>query len=225
MAQRRLVFAAAALIVGPLQFAAANIVAQLAWTTPYSLAHNNISDLGNVHCQVSEDGVPRYICSPLHELLNTSAVLCGVLLIVGLALSSVLWRRSWVGALACVLLALGGSGFVLAGLAPADVDLNLHVVGAFLIMGVGNLGLALSAFARRGNPFAELRVITVAATAIAVVATWTHFSHSYGPFGMGGSERFALFTTQLWFVLLGANLLRAEVRQSSRPPHPSVDHR
>ncbi|WP_086824145.1 DUF998 domain-containing protein [Allokutzneria sp. NRRL B-24872] len=216
MAQRGQLFAAAALIVGPVQFAAANVVAQLAWTTPYSLAHNNISDLGNVRCQVSDDGVSRYICSPLHELLNTSAVLCGVLLIVGLALSPVLWRRSWVAALACVLLAGGGSGFVLAGLAPADVDLDLHVVGAFLIMGVGNLGLALSAFSGRGNPFAALRVITVAAAVIAIVATWLHFSHSYGPLGMGGSERFALFTTQLWFVVLGAHLTRSALRDPVR---------
>ncbi|MFB9906301.1 hypothetical protein [Allokutzneria oryzae] len=45
----------------------------------------------------------------------------------------------------------GGAGFVLAGLAPADVNLTPHVIGAFLIMGAGNTGLALTGFARRGS--------------------------------------------------------------------------
>jgi hypothetical membrane protein len=57
----------AAWIVGAVQFLVANAVAQAARTTPYSLVHNNISDLGVVSCGVFDEEFPRYICSPLHD--------------------------------------------------------------------------------------------------------------------------------------------------------------
>jgi hypothetical membrane protein len=199
-------FGAAAFILGPAQFLLANVIVQLGWRTPYSWADNNISDLGNVTCQLWGDD-PTYVCSPLHLVMNTSAVVNGVLIIAGILLTGVLWRSDWRTQIARVLLVGAAGGFVLAGLFPADVNLNLHVLGAFLIMGVGNLGLLLAGLADRGSPLATLRVLTVSVVAVALVATWLHFSRS-GPFGVGGSERFALFALQLWFIVLGGYLFR-----------------
>ena len=200
--------AALAMIAGPAQFMVANIVTQLGWSTPYSWADNNISDLGNVHCAVSRDGDPRYICSPWHVVLNTSAVLDGLLLIVGVVLSAALWRQGRATKVARVFLIGGALGFITAGLSPADVDLNLHVLGAFLIMGLGNIGFLLACFARRDTLLGRLRMLTVSGAVVAFIGTLLHFSNGHAPFGVGGSERFALFALQLWFVVLGVFLVR-----------------
>ena len=216
---RALTFAAIAFIVGPALFLFANLVVQLGWSTPFSWADNNISDLGNIHCQVFDEDNPRYVCSPLHAVMNTSAVLNGGLLIAGVAGSGQLWRHSRSTRIGRAFLMAGAGGFVLAGLAPADVNLNLHVLGAFLIMGMGNVGLLLAGFASRTSPLGTLRGLTLVVVAVAVVATWMHFSRSYGPLGAGGSERFALFTLQLWFIAGGAHrpVARKRRRASGAP--------
>lgn len=208
-------FGAAAFILGPAQFLLANVIVQLGWSTPYSWADNNISDLGNVHCQVWGDD-PKYICSPLHLVMNVSAVLNGVLIVAGLLLSGVWWRHDWRTRTARVLLVGAAGGFVLAGLFPADVNLNLHVLGAFLIMGVGNIGLLFAGLAGGGSALARFRVLTLSVVAVGLVATWLHFSRNYGSLGMGGSERFALFALQLWFLVIGGFLFRARPSRGTR---------
>lgn len=160
---------------------------------------------------------PTYVCSPLHTVMNVSAVLNGVLIVAGLVLSGVLWRHDWRTRTARVLLVGAAGGFVLAGIFPADVNLNLPVLGTFLIIGGGQHRPLLAGLADRGSPLARLRVLTLAVVAVALVATWLHFSRDYGPLGMGGSERFALFTLQLWFVAVGGHLLR------TRPNAPTSD--
>ncbi|MFC6981888.1 DUF998 domain-containing protein [Streptomyces cirratus] len=132
-------------IAGVVQFFVIHGIAQSAWARPYSWARNNISDLGNAHCALQPEPEARYICSPEHALMNASFVALGVLLVVGVVLTGgVLWRRGRPAAAARVLLAGAGVGFVLAGLAPADVNENQHVVGALFIMAAGNLGLVVA---------------------------------------------------------------------------------
>ena len=100
------------------------LVAARQWDAPFSWWHNNISDLGEVG-------------APWHMYANASFVLTGALLAFGiLALTHGLAR---------VLLLLGAAGYALAGFFPADTHENPHVLGAFLIMGAGNLGLLLIA--------------------------------------------------------------------------------
>ncbi|MFF9653454.1 DUF998 domain-containing protein [Streptomyces sp. NPDC014622] len=134
-------------IVGVVQFFVIHGIAESAWARPYSWARNNISDLGNAHCALQSDPEPRYICSPEHGLMNVSFVVLGVLLVVGAALTGgVLWRRSRAAVVARLLVASAGMGFVLAGLAPADVNENQHVLGALFIMAAGNIGLVVAGF-------------------------------------------------------------------------------
>jgi hypothetical membrane protein len=122
-------------IVGVVQFFVVHGIAESAWARPYSWARNNISDLGNAHCAMQSEPEPRYICSPEHDLMSGAFITLGVLLVVGVALTGgVLWRRGRTAAVARLLLAGAGVGFVLAGLAPADVNENQHILGAFLIM-------------------------------------------------------------------------------------------
>jgi hypothetical membrane protein len=66
---------------------------QAAWRTPYSWMVNPLSDLGAVHCQRTGSGapLPRYVCSPLHGVVNASVIVLGVLLAGGVLLTSSCW--------------------------------------------------------------------------------------------------------------------------------------
>ncbi|GHI01879.1 hypothetical protein Scel_02000 [Streptomyces cellostaticus] len=183
------------------QFFVIHGIAESAWARPYSWARNNISDLGNAHCAWQPDPEPRYICSPQHALMNTSFVALGVLLAAGVALTGPLWRRGAAAAVSRWLLAGAGAGFVLAGLAPADVHENQHVLGALLIMATGNLGL-LSAGAGLDLP-GHLRWATALLGATALTAFGLLLSRHYLGLGMGGMERVAAFPLLVGAAALG----------------------
>ena len=78
------IIAGAFVWIAAVQFFVVQVIAQSAWTTPYSLLHNYISDLGNTACADYLVGEAlRYVCSPLHWLMNVSFFLQGVIIIVG----------------------------------------------------------------------------------------------------------------------------------------------
>jgi hypothetical membrane protein len=167
-------------------FAVLNIVTQLAWKTPYSLRDNNISDLGNRYCRYTGSDNPprRYICSPLHTTFDIAMIVTGLLIVVGALLTASLW--------------------------PADVNLNRHVLGAFLLMGAGNVGLLLAGFAAKP----PLRAIALVLSIAALAASVLHFGKHYLGLGMGGSERIAVFVLPLWVLRAGVHIA---VRQRERP--------
>ena len=209
---------AAAWIVGAVQFVVANVVTQAAWKTPYSLAHNNISDLGVTSCWVFDEEFPRYICSPLHDVVNVSMIAQGLLLAAGVLLTVRLWGTgSWARA-AQALLLLAAVGYVFAGVWPADVNLDGHVLGAFLILIVGNLGLLLAGLVPRASLLGRARWFTVAMGLVALAGTWMHLERQFGALGLGGSERLAVFPLQVWTIVMGSLLLAwSRVRRPSAP--------
>ncbi|WP_051803967.1 MULTISPECIES: DUF998 domain-containing protein [unclassified Streptomyces] len=191
-------------IVGVVQFLVIHVIAESAWARPYSWARNNISDLGNVHCALQPEPEPRYICSPDHDLMNASFITLGALLVVGAVLTGgALWRRGPAAAVARLLLAGAGVGFVLAGLAPADVNEDQHVLGAFLIMATGNIGVALAGLALADHVPAPLRWGTSLLGVTAVSAFGLFLSHHYLGLGMGGMERVAAFPLLFWACAAG----------------------
>ncbi|MET7617949.1 DUF998 domain-containing protein [Streptomyces sp. NPDC005408] len=190
--------------VGAVQFFLVHYVVESAWRRPYSWADNNISDLGNVHCGMQAEPELRYVCSPEHGLMIASFVVTGALLIVGVALTWGVWGSGRSRLWARVLLAGTGLGFVLVGLAPADIKENLHVLGALLIMGTGNLGLLLAGVGPARGMLHSLRWVTRLLGALAIGAALLHLSHQYLGFGMGGMERVAVFPILVWTFMVGA---------------------
>ncbi|CAM5597832.1 DUF998 domain-containing protein [Streptomyces tanashiensis] len=196
----------AAWIVGVAQFFVVHWITESAWDRPYSWARNNISDLGNAQCALQAEPEPRSICSPEHGLMNGSFVALGVLLVVGVALTGgAPWRGGRAATLARLLLACAGVGFVLAGLAPADVDENLHVLGALLIMAVGNAGLVLAGFTLAGRLPASLRWGSGLLGVTALAALGLFLSHHYLGLGMGGMERVAALPLLFWALTVGVH--------------------
>jgi hypothetical membrane protein len=203
---------AACWIATTLVFAAGNVAAQLAWKTPYSLRHNNISDLGAVHCgytDPADDPPVRYLCSPLHAVFNVSAALTGVLVLAGLLLTAPWWGRGFGSATARTMVGLGACGYLVVALAPSDVNLGVHVLGALLVIGVADLGLLVAGLAFGRGPLRSLRTPTLVIAGLALAGAVLHFARHYAGLGMGGTERVAVFAPEVWLTLVAARLLRA----------------
>jgi LPXTG-site transpeptidase (sortase) family protein len=62
------------------QYFITQIVVASAWHTSFSLTRNVISDLGNTACGQYGD---RFVCSPLHGLMNASFLLLGLTMATG----------------------------------------------------------------------------------------------------------------------------------------------
>ncbi len=207
---------AAAWLVAAAQFFVVQLVVQSGWRTPYSWATFNISDLGNVHCQMWDESRPRYVCSPLHDAMNTSFVVHGVLLLAGTLLTgAAAWGRGRWSTTARILFVINAGGWVLVGLVPADVNENLHVLGALLIMGLGNVGLLCAGFVPRASLFGGLRPVTLSIAAVAVLAAVMFFGQHDPGIGLGGMERVAAFALDGWVVVMALASLTRRVRRQT----------
>ncbi|MGN5377387.1 hypothetical protein BIV25_20440 [Streptomyces sp. MUSC 14] len=199
--------------VGVVQFFVAHVIVESAWSRPYSWARNNISDLGNVHCAMQSTPEPRYVCSPQHGLMNASFVALGTLLVVGVVCAGSLWGTGATARVARCLVACAAAGFALAGLAPADVHENQHVLGALLIMAMGNIGLVLTGVGLADGAPGPLRWVTGLLGAAALMSFGLFLSHRYLGLGMGGMERAAAFPLLVWTLLIG---VRGLLHQATR---------
>ncbi|MFG2048409.1 DUF998 domain-containing protein [Micromonospora sp. NPDC048935] len=203
-------------------FLVANLITGLRWREPtYSWAIHNISDLGNAHCGMWDTTRPRYVCSPWHPLMNAATLVTAVLLAAGLLLTWQLLGRGVVARSAQSLLLLATGGYALAALYPADVNENLHVLGAFLIMGLGNVGLFLAGFAPETTPLGQRRRLTLVAGLVALVGTVLFAAQQGLGIGLGGMERVAVLPFPLWACCLGVLLaethpLRRDLAVSAR---------
>jgi hypothetical membrane protein len=193
-------------IAGPVQYLIAQLVAQAAWRTPYGWMVNPLSDLGAVHCQRTGSGypLPCYVCSPLHGVMNASVIALGVLLAGGVLLTAPCWGSGVVSRGARILLIAAAAGSVMVGLVPEDMNLSLHLLGAFLAIAVGNCGFLLAGLITRSSPLGIL----------AMAATMLLFTGSIPAGGFGGVERLAVFPLRCWMVIVGIFLLR-ETAQSA----------
>lgn len=197
---------AAAWIFGGAVFFASQFIAQAAWTTPYSWATNAVSDLGNSYCLPwGEDH--RYVCSPLHAVMNVSLITEGVCIVLGLFFLRSLWRHTFFSRAARGLLLFAAVGIALAGFFPADVSENWHVLGAFLIALLGPLGLILAGFQLQATRPAYVRWLATVIGGIGLVATFLFFSHHYLGLGFGGMERFWAFDLSVWTLAMGGYVL------------------
>lgn len=121
-----------------------------------------------------------------------------------------------------VLIVIGACGYLLAALWPADINLNMHILGALFIMGGGNIGLLVAGLAFGRGPLRALQAPTLVIGALAFVATILHFSPNYFGLGMGGTERIAVFSLQAWLLITATIILRGTYhsgpsQQSGRP--------
>ncbi len=204
-------------IIGSVQFFIAQLIAQLAWTTPYSLLHNYISDLGNTACRAVSITSPLYICSPLYKLMNVAFILLGVTLIVGTVLTRNVFSPTRLRAVGLILIGIAGIGPILVGLAPENVNTNVHVTGAAIQFIGGNIGLIMIGallYQHYQAPWGLCSMIwgMIGLIALVLFMLCRLTNHSLG-LGVGGWERVVVYPLPLWTIVMGFMLL-AKRRQT-----------
>jgi hypothetical membrane protein len=198
----------AAVWILAIQFFIAQVVVQSAWTTPFSLTKNYISDLGNTACGPDPADLSMYVCSPWHAWMNASFILLGLTILVGAVLIRGAFRgRMWAAGLS--LLALAGLGLIAVGLFPENVNMEAHRIGAGSEFVSGNLGLVvLGAAMVQTTRWSTLAVYSVASGVVGLLATVLFVSDQYLGAGVGGMERLAAYPLPLWLFVSGSYFLR-----------------
>ncbi len=105
------------------------------------------------------------------------------------------------------MIALSGLGNVAVGLFPSDTAAAGHMLGAGIILVLGNPGIVVAGLAlhpRHGALAAASLVLGLGGIAGTILFLW---SVDLG-IGLGGMERVAFYPLPLWCGLMGTSLLR-----------------
>jgi hypothetical membrane protein len=179
------------------------------WTPPYSLARDTISDLGNTACGTFN---ARFVCSPLHGLMNASFIVLGVAMTAGSILISRQSARSRAATVGFAAMAVSGIGVIIVGIFPENSVSAFHGLGAAISFTIGNAALIIMAAAPMMP--AALRVYSLLSGALALLALVSYSSSHYLGLGEGGMERVVAYPQVVWLIVIGIFLL---IRIRPRP--------
>lgn len=175
------------------------IVAAAAWAMPYSWSNNYISDLGNTACSSS---MGTYVCSPKHSLMNASFVVLGLTMAIGAVLFARLYRQGKGSMIGFICLVLAGIGAILVGFFPENTIPYMHALGAFLAIGVGNVGMLIIGMKLKHIP-QWLIVYTIASGILGTITFLLFGTHTYLGLGIGTVERIAAYPQTIWLIIFG----------------------
>ena len=205
----------AALWTLAVQFFIAQIVAQAAWRTPYSLSTNYISDLGHTACGFDPPGSSNYICSPWHSVMNLSFGFLGLTIVAGLPFARNAFSVGRKRAIGFFLLVCAGVGLIAVGVFTENENGLWHRVGAAGHFVLGNLGLVFLGLALRRDSIRRwLPAYSVVSGLVGVTATGLFIRGFYFGLGVGGMERLAAYPLPLWLTVMGLTGKRTGKRDS-----------
>lgn len=193
--------AAGVVWMSAVQFFLAQIVVQSAWTTPFSLADNFVSDLGNTVCGMYNG---LYVCSPWNVWMNISFSLQGIIILTGTILARPLFHREPLRMPVFILLILTGLGMIGVGIFPENVNNTGHVIAAGIQFVTGNLALILIGVTGKTVGLKRGWFTASVLLGIAGLAATLLFVNGYGlGLGVGGMERIAAYTFPVWLIAAG----------------------
>ncbi len=192
------------------QFFIAQAVVQSAWTTPFSLTQNFISDLGNTTCAPYPLDSNSYVCSPWHAWMNASFIVLGLTILFGGVLLRTAFPRGLARLVGLTLLLLAGVGIIAVGLFPENENIALHRLGAAGHFVLGNLGMAvLGSALLQAKGRQAVAVYSIVSGVVGLLATALFITDHYLGLGIGGMERVAAYPLPLWLSLTGLSLFRS----------------
>jgi hypothetical membrane protein len=191
-------------LIGPtiwmlsVQYFMIQIIVAAAYKTSYSLRFNTISDLGNSVCSEYSG---RYVCSPLHNLMNASFIVLGITMASGALLIYQEFKKDSVTFIGFSFMALAGLGTLIVGLFPENTISVLHILGASLPFILGNIALIILSVSLVIPKL--LRYYTFISGALALVALVFFYSDHYLGLGIGGMERLVAYPQTFWLIVFG----------------------
>jgi hypothetical membrane protein len=210
---KRWPFTAAAFLLGPVVYLAAEAITAAAWKSPsYSYADNWISDLGSATAGVFQG---RELDSPLHVVMNSGFIVQGLLF----GIATVLLSRMISGRLRTFTAVTGVVtmiGYIIVGTfhgslqAQQNGTLPLHFTGATLaILGGNVLALLMGIHWRKNRQTRLIGLVSIVAGAFGLAsATALLFTFDSG-LPSGAIERGSVYTIVIWQLAVGTALLRS----------------
>jgi hypothetical membrane protein len=189
------------LYVTSIQYFVIQFIVALRWTPAYSLSRDTISDLGNTACG-TWDG--RYVCSPLHTLMDASFVVLGMTMALGSVLISRYFTTGRAAAAGFAAMAISGVGVVMVGLFPENAAPTLHELGAAIPFVLGNASLVILALSFKMP--AALRTYSFLSGVLALLGLAAFTSSHYLGLGEGGMERVVAYPQTVCLVVIGCYL-------------------
>lgn len=190
-----------------LQYFVVQVVVASAWQS-YSWKLNAISDLGAIRCGQFDE---RFVCSPLHGLMNASLILLGLSMAVG---SLLLYKQFPQSRLGFCLMGAAGLGAVLVGLFPEDTTYWAHIAGADLAFLIGNIALIVFGASLRLPRW--FRWYSIASGVVALTALYLFLSHNRFFLGLGGMERLVAYPQTMWLIVFGSYMVKGRNRLAAR---------
>jgi hypothetical membrane protein len=181
-----------------IQYFAIQLFVALKWTPPYSLSRDTISDLGNTACGTWNG---RYVCSPLHSLMNVSFVVLGITMTLGSVLISRYFANGRASEAGFAAMAISGLGVIMVGFFPENSVPTLHGLGAAIPFALGNASLIILALSFKMP--AVLRVYSFLSGVMALLGLVAYASSHYLGLGEGGMERVVAYPQTVCLVVIG----------------------
>ncbi len=191
------------------------IVVAWVFSPSYSLVSNTISDLGETSCRGSYG---NGMCSPRWWLMDyVGFLLLGLVMAVG---SILLYhefthrtpRERYAAMIGFGLMALGGLGAILVGFFPENENGTMHIIGAALAIGLGNVAIfALGAVLTLPE---SMRRSMLTFSTLSLAALVCFASHKYFGIGGGMMERLAAYPETIWLITFGLYIWRFHPKKS-----------
>ena len=176
----------------------AQVIVARAWSMPYSIRANTISDLGNSICGLFNG---RYVCSPFHALMNSALICLGVFMLIGSSLIYHEFKPTKYAALGFGFMAIAGLGTVLVGVFPENSPAVLHTVGAAMPFLIGNVGIIILGAVLKLP--VRLRWFSLATGIISLIGLAFFITNYYLGLGIGGMERIVAYPQTIWLIVFG----------------------
>jgi len=198
------------LVVGIVYYFLVQYIVALAWPVPLSLKQNFISDLGNTVCAIQQT---KYICSPLHGLMNLSFIIIGLALGIGALLTCAQFPHSRAAIRALTLIGIAGIGTIFIGLLPENIAHIPHTLVAIISLVTLNLGVA--GFYWSSTLSRPWRLYALVSGGCGLAALLMLILGVRTVLGLGGIERIADYVPDLWILGFGLHRLSRLNVQSS----------
>ena len=191
------------------------VIAAWVFMPSYSLVSNSISDLGETSCGGYG---PHAMCSPRWWLMDyVGFLVLGLVMVFGSALlyhefterPSRERRAALVG---FCLIALGGFGSILVAFFPENENRTMHIIGAALAIGVGNVAILVLGVVLTLPE--SMRRSMLVFSSVALVALVCFASHRYFGIGHGTMERIAAYPVTIWLITFGLYIWRFQPKRS-----------
>ena len=140
--------------------------------------------------------------------MNIGFIILGILIISGAILLRHLWPKSRMTNVALTLIVIGGIGEIMAGLAPGNVNVVIHAIGALLHWLCGYTGIILLGLGT-WKTRKHIAIFSLLCGIIAIAGLFLYGNQIDFGMGRGVMQRIVAYPSTIWMITLGIYFLKS----------------